>query len=196
MIEPTAPPSPHELSNLALEAPTLNGIVTEMYAAKTMGVGLDLKTLVTTLDAQTKEINKGDKKLSEAILHSQAQTLNAIFLEMARRAAMNMGHSLDATEAYMRLGLKAQNQCRATLETLSIIKNPPTEVAKQVIEGPQQVNTLIQVDFGIGEIQNQPNQLTENNELHQDTRTPRLESNPNPTLEAMGALHRTQVPRG
>ena len=167
-----------------------------MYAAKTMGVGLDLKTLVTTLDAQTKEINKGDKKLSEAILHSQAQTLNAIFLEMARRAAINMGHSLDATEAYMRLGLKAQNQCRATLETLSIIKSPPTEVAKPVIEGPQQVNTLIQVDFGIGEIQNQPNQLTENNELHQDTRTPRLESNPNPTLEAMGALNRTQVPRG
>jgi hypothetical protein len=42
----------------------------------------------------------------------------------------------------MRLALKAQSQCRATLETLSAIKNPPVVFARQanITNGPQQVN--------------------------------------------------------
>jgi hypothetical protein len=42
----------------------------------------------------------------------------------------------------MRYGLRAQAQCRATLETLAAIKNPPTVFARQanIANGPQQVN--------------------------------------------------------
>jgi hypothetical protein len=42
----------------------------------------------------------------------------------------------------MRLALKAQGQCRATLETLAAIKNPPVVFAKQrnISHGHQQVN--------------------------------------------------------
>ena len=42
----------------------------------------------------------------------------------------------------MRLALKAQGQCRATLETLAAIKNPPVVFARQanIAHGPQQVN--------------------------------------------------------
>jgi hypothetical protein len=42
----------------------------------------------------------------------------------------------------MRLALKAQSQCRATLETLATVKNPPVLFAKQanIANGPQQVN--------------------------------------------------------
>lgn len=42
----------------------------------------------------------------------------------------------------MRLALRAQNQARMTLETLSNIKNPPVIYAKQanIAHGPQQVN--------------------------------------------------------
>lgn len=49
---------------------------------------------------------------------------------------------LIAAERYMMLALKAQSQCRATLETLSAIKNPPVVFAKQanIANGPQQVN--------------------------------------------------------
>jgi hypothetical protein len=45
-------------------------------------------------------------------------------------------------EIYLRLALKAQNQCRMTLETLATIKNPPAVFAKQanIAHGPQQVN--------------------------------------------------------
>jgi hypothetical protein len=40
------------------------------------------------------------------------------------------------------LALKAQSQCRATLETLTTIKSPPVLFAKQenIAAGPEQVN--------------------------------------------------------
>jgi hypothetical protein len=70
--------------------------------------------------------------------------LDAIFNEMARRAALNMGQHLGPTETYMRLALKAQSQSRATLETLAEIKNPrPVYINPQQVNhtnGPQQVN--------------------------------------------------------
>ena len=41
----------------------------------------------------------------------------------------------------MRLSLKAQGQCRATLETLAVIKNPPVFAHQaNIAHGPQQVN--------------------------------------------------------
>jgi hypothetical protein len=47
----------------------------------------------------------------------------------------------------MRLALKAQGQCRATLETLAVLKNPPTVFAKQanIAAGSQQVNNTLAV---------------------------------------------------
>jgi hypothetical protein len=43
------------------------------------------------------------------------------------------------------MALKAQSQCRMTLETLATIKNPPVVYAKQanIAHGPQQVNNSI-----------------------------------------------------
>jgi hypothetical protein len=76
------------------------------------------------------------------VLTTQAHTLDAIFNELARSAALNMGEYINAAERYLRLALKAQSQCRATLETLATIKNPPVIYAKQanIANGPQQVN--------------------------------------------------------
>ena len=76
-------------------------------------------------------MNKGDLKEVEAVLISQATALNTIFAELARRAALNMGEYLDAADKYMRLALKAQGQCRSTLETLATVKNPPVVFAKR-----------------------------------------------------------------
>ena len=49
---------------------------------------------------------------------------------------------MQAAETYVRLALKAQAQCRATLETLATIKNPPVVYARQanIAAGRQQVN--------------------------------------------------------
>ena len=63
---------------------------------------------------------------------------------------------------YLRLALKAQGQCRATLETLATIKNPPTVFARQanIANGPQQVNNG--VSFArTGNSQSEPNELLE-----------------------------------
>jgi hypothetical protein len=45
-------------------------------------------------------------------------------------------------EAFMRMALRAQAQCRTTLETLANIKNAPVVFARQanVTTGPQQIN--------------------------------------------------------
>ena len=45
-------------------------------------------------------------------------------------------------DANMRMALRAQAQCRATLETLATVKNPPLIFAKQanIANGPQQIN--------------------------------------------------------
>lgn len=94
------------------------------------------------LKESTELIHGGDLKRIDSTLLAQAVTLNAIFNEMARRAAANMGAHLNATDRYMRLALKAQGQCRATLETLAAIKNPPIVYARQanISHGPQQIN--------------------------------------------------------
>lgn len=103
---------------------------------------LSLTEMLKALHAQGEAVNRGDLSAAERMLNSQAVALNAIFGELARRAALNMGTHLGATESYMRLALKAQSQSRATVETLAAIKNPPVVFARQanIAHGPQQVN--------------------------------------------------------
>lgn len=104
---------------------------------------VSLTALVASLRDQGEAVNRGDLAASERMLSAQAVALNAVFCEMARRAALNMGEHLGATESYMRLALKAQSQSRATVETLAAIKNPPVVFARQANinnGGQQQVN--------------------------------------------------------
>lgn len=94
------------------------------------------------LDQQAVKVNSGDLSGVERRLIAQADTLDSIFNDMARRAALNSSQYLPAMEIYMRLALKAQSQCRATLETLANIKNPTLVIARQanIAAGPQQIN--------------------------------------------------------
>ena len=103
---------------------------------------LSLMDLTRELRDQGDAVNRGDFTVSERMLNGQAVALNAMFAELARRAALNMGEHLPAAETFMRLALKAQAQCRATIETLAAMKNPPVVFARQanISNGPQQVN--------------------------------------------------------
>lgn len=95
-----------------------------------------MDSLVVAIDA----VNAGDMKRCEAMLLGQAHALQSIFMNLSRRA-INQDY-LKNYETYLRLALKAQGQCRATLETLAAIKNPPVVFARQanIANGPQQVN--------------------------------------------------------
>ena len=108
-----------------------------------MAGGNELNELVKSTRVAVEDAAKGGTGQADALLTSQAIALNSVFLEMSRRAALNMGEHLGAMETYMRLALKAQAQCRSTLETLAEIHNPKSVAfVKQanIAGGHQQIN--------------------------------------------------------
>lgn len=134
---------PRQMADLLVEGPVSNALLMLQFSkATTSGTKPDLTELVHSLRASGKKAQAGDLAAGEAMLMQQATVLNAIFGELASRAALNVGEYMNATETYMRLALKAQAQCRSTLEALAAIKNPPVVYARQanIAHGPQQVN--------------------------------------------------------
>jgi hypothetical protein len=132
------------------------------------------------------------------MLMTQAHTLDAIFNELARRAASNMGEYMNAMERYLRLALKAQSQCRATLETLATIKNPPVIYAKQanIANGPQQVNNGTPPAHAGGKTAIEPNKLLEHEHGQRlDTETTGAAIGADKGLETVGAIDRAEVGR-
>lgn len=139
-------------------------------------------------------VNAGDLKDAEAMLMGQAIALNTIFGELARRAALNMGEYLDATDKYMRLALKAQGQCRATLETLATIKNPPVVFARQanIANGPQQVNNGTAAPARAENATIVPNELLEANPVSRlDPAAKDAAGQSHSTLAPVAAIDRT-----
>ena len=102
---------------------------------------IELNCLINTLVEQTEASIDGDLNRAESMLTTQAHTLDAIFNNLAQRAIK--AEYLNQLDQYLKLGLRAQSQCRATWEALSAIKNPPVMgYVKQanIAHGPQQVN--------------------------------------------------------
>ncbi len=120
-------------------SPSVQGASTQAEYAK--GVEhLELTGLISALTHQTQAIQSGDLRQAEALLIVQAHTLDQIFNCLAKRA-INAEY-LEYLESYLRLGLRAQSQCRATLETLAAIQRPQSIafVRQQNVGYNQQVN--------------------------------------------------------
>ena len=103
----------------------------------------DLMGLVDHLSAEIANASDDAHKHSETMLVAQAHTLDAIFHATLRRAQLNMGRSPEVVERYMKLALKAQNQCRCTWQAISAIRHPPVAGyigQANIAHGPQQVN--------------------------------------------------------
>jgi len=100
----------------------------------------DMQVLVDELVNSTNKLAKGDMSHVEQMLMHQATALQAIFTRLTERAFASS--EIPSYDLFMRFGLRAQSQCRATLETLAAVKNPPVVYARQanVTTGPQQVN--------------------------------------------------------
>lgn len=155
---------------------------------------IDVPGLLATLRDHAEMVNEGDLSRAEAMLINQADALQAIFVSLTERALRQDYHVY--VEDFMRLALKAQNQCRATLETLVTIKSPPVVYARQanVTTGPQQINNGVE-PLSVKANENAPNQLSEavgSNELFQDAGAPCDAIRDDPTLEAMGEVNRTK----
>jgi hypothetical protein len=155
---------------------------------KNMTDSLDVPTLVQALKDQGAAAIRNDLSQAEAMLINQATALQSLFARMAERATST--EYLTSFETFMRVALKAQAQCRATLETLAAIKNPPLVYAKQanVTTGPQQINNGI---AHTGENQIQPSKLLEaDHGNYLDTRAQTAPARIDPDLETVGAVNR------
>lgn len=181
----------------SVTSPTVRGAVSAQAFSKAFGE-TDLQSLVNELGKQCLSVRGGNLARAESLLTTQAHTLDAIFNELARRAAANMGEYINATDRYLRLALKAQSQCRATLETLANIKNPPVIYAKQanIANGPQQVNNGTHSAPVGGETSIEPNKLLEQqHEQRLDTGTTGTAIGADKELETVGAVDRAEVGR-
>jgi hypothetical protein len=172
-----------------------NARTARTFAAGTYGT-TDWTEAAAALKDKVAKVQAGDLSGMEAMLTSQATTLDSIFTEMARRAAMNMGEYPKAADLYLRLALKAQSQCRTTVEALAEIK-APRHVAfvrqANIAHGPQQVNNGVLVDGSHAheKIQIRSNELSGvGNELLPDTRTSALEGRADSAVETVGEIHR------
>ncbi|MDA1326278.1 MAG: hypothetical protein O3C34_16230, partial [Proteobacteria bacterium] len=120
--------------------PTVQAAVTLKEYGKSYG-DLDISGLIDALTEQTTLANDGDLGRGEAMLTTQAHTLDAIFNNLAQRAINS--EYMENLDRYLKLALRAQSQCRATWETLSAMKNPPmVGYVRQanISHGHQQVN--------------------------------------------------------
>lgn len=102
---------------------------------------VDLWATARHLESNVAAVHGGDMRRVEAMLVSQAHALQSMFMHMSRRA-LNQDYQ-SHLESFFRMAMKAQNQCRMTLETLATIKHGPTVFAKQANinnGGQQQVN--------------------------------------------------------
>ncbi|MCM2346109.1 MAG: hypothetical protein NDI95_05610 [Acidovorax soli] len=160
---------------------------------------LDTPALIEALRQQTKAVHKGDLRAAEAMLMNQATALQSLFVKLAETGLQ--ANLLRQQETALRLALKAQSQCRATLETLANIKNPPLVYAKQanVTTGPQQINNGPQTaPTGTRKKVFAENKLKElNHEKQQglDTGAPSTTGGTHQGAEAMAPVHRAEKRR-
>ena len=186
------------IAELALNPLMSNAGTARTFAKGTLGT-VDLTETLIVMREKAEHVKAGDLSEVEATLISQAVALDSIFTEMARRAALNMGEYVTATETYLRLAFKAQSQCRATLETLAEIKNPRAVAfvrQTNIAGGPQQVNNGMQpvsepCSLAHGNSKIQSVELSgARHELPPDTGTPALARPIDSQLETVAAIER------
>jgi hypothetical protein len=111
-----------------------------------VGIGdFDFQATMQVLEKTIQQIQSGDLSKIEEMYISQAVALEVMFANLARRAKAQ--EQLLLYETHMRFALKAQNQCRATLQALVQLKQPSnTTFVKQanIAHGHQQVNNSLE----------------------------------------------------
>jgi len=155
--------------------------------SKDRGFGeyVDYPSMIASLKTMADNVNKGDMREMEAMLVSSAKCLEVLAESLlVRGLRQDMWHHL---EGFLKLGLKAQNQMRHTLETLGKLKNPPVVIAKQAnLATNQQVNNHSRDDKTIV-----PNELSGvQNELCQNKGTPSDAVTDDSSVEAVAQVHR------
>jgi hypothetical protein len=168
---------------------TRPSVQTALTIKQWQGSDIDINAYVDELSSQIDKVNDGNMKRPEAMLLMQAHTLDGLFNNLARKAQIQ--EHMPHYDTFLRLALKAQGQCRSTLEALAAIKNPPVIFAKQanISNGHQQINNGTPAPTPHAEeIINQPNELleTQHGGTTLDTRTTSTAIGKNKAMATVG----------
>lgn len=179
-IKPKVTEKPNALDQAQmLNSASLMSAVTSDAFSKSMFPELSLPELIKELKSKTEKVQSGDMAAMEAMLVGQASALQTIFVSLARRASNQ--EYLKQYGVYMNLALKAQSQCRATIQALTELKYPKqVAFVKQanIAHGHQQINNGNENNKSsrAEENQNQQNELleVENGSTKMDTTTTQI----------------------
>ena len=160
--------------------------VMEAFQENTDRDMFDFPSAMKILEKTAQQIKSGDLSRIEEMLISQAFALEVIFTKTVRTAIRQ--ENLLQYEAHMRLGLKAQNQSRATLQALIQLKQPSqTAFIKQtnIAHGHQQVNNGTQLENK----SNSQNKLLKDSYAKLDTGTTTTTKGIDTTLESLDKVN-------
>jgi len=134
-------PEDEDLAEMFINPITSNAITSGRFIKSFAGDSYLTEGRILKFHIDTKkEIKKGDLSTLEAMLTSQSLLLNHIFSEAANRAADNMNDYPKISQTFMNMALKAQSQCRCTVEAINEIKNPKSvTITKQANIADQQI---------------------------------------------------------
>jgi hypothetical protein len=153
-----------------------------------LGDDFNFQSTMQVLEKTIAQIQSGDLSKIEEMYISQAVALEVMFTSLARRAKAQ--EKLLQYETHMRFALKAQNQCRATLQALVQLKQPSnTTFVKQanIAQGHQQVNNLPEKNI------TPQNELLKGSYAQLDTGTTTTPKGIDTTLEALGKINGCKV---
>lgn len=194
-----------EIRGRAALRPSINALlVIDAFKNNVMGKDVDMGAVLETLQDSMREVKSGDLTSLEAMLIGQATALQSMFTSLALRAASQ--EHVPNYQTFMGLALKAQNQSRATIQSLVDLKYPrQATFVKQanVAHGPQQINNGTAMAGAISHAENlarTQNKLLEQN--HDQDQTYGLDNGAAGTsgradsaMAAMEKLHRPQKRR-
>ena len=122
------------LARITLDPQTRNANLAMSFGSQMFGDRLrpEIAESSAVLGEEIQRSMKGDLSLATRMFTSQAISLDTLFTEMAGRAGNNLGQYPDTADRYMRLALKAQSACRATLEALAKLHQPREQTVKHV----------------------------------------------------------------
>ena len=116
-----------EIAEQAIDPCVTSSMVVAAFWEEARGSSIDPKAGYDVIQDEVDAVRDGAMAAAKATLVGQAIALNAIFAEMARRGGAMLGRPGNAAERYLRLAMKAQTQCRTTLQTLNEISEGETE---------------------------------------------------------------------
>ena len=112
-----------------------HGHIAAVFAGKMLngtGESVGMMEAAAVIEQRAAEAMKGDLSFASATLASQAMTCDLMFSEFARRAAEQVGKNIDAADRYAKLAMKAQSNCRTTLEALTKLHQPREQTVRHI----------------------------------------------------------------